>query len=295
VITRGASLGAPQPEIAVAFAQLSKVRLEYEPYGHGAEKILFIHGFQASARIWQLVQEALPQERYSSLAVNNRGAGASDAPADENDFTVQAFAADAFELATKLGWSDFTLVGHSMGGATAAQLAVDHPGLLKALVLLDPAGPDGRDVPGGDAGLDGMIDQFIAARRGQLARGVAGDAIDASRAAVPAELMRLLGEDMRAAPERRLRGSLRSMLTLRIGGRLKGLPMPVLLAAGDQDELIPIDQLLATWAKCPSGTGLQVWHGVGHSPNLECPDQVAALLRTFIEEAVPARKSRPAG
>ena len=53
-------------------------------------------------------------DRYSSVAVNNRGAGASDAPADESDFTVQAFAADAFELAAKLGWSDFTLVGHSL-------------------------------------------------------------------------------------------------------------------------------------------------------------------------------------
>jgi len=71
-------------------------------------------------------------------------------------------------------------------------------------------------------------------------------------------------------------------------GASLGAPQPEIAVA------IPIDQLLATWAKRPPGTGLQVWHGVGHSPNLECPDHVATLLRTFIEQTVPARKSRPA-
>ena len=47
----------------MAFAQLSKVRLEYFQHGEGAERVLLIHGFQASAAIWRLVQEALPADR----------------------------------------------------------------------------------------------------------------------------------------------------------------------------------------------------------------------------------------
>ena len=38
----------------MAFAQLSKVRLEYLPHGEGPERVVFIHGFQASARIWRM-------------------------------------------------------------------------------------------------------------------------------------------------------------------------------------------------------------------------------------------------
>jgi pimeloyl-ACP methyl ester carboxylesterase len=273
----------------MAFAQLSKVRLEYLPHGEGPERVMFIHGFQASARIWRVVQEALPADRYTSIAVNNRGAGASDAPPDEADFSIQHFAADARELAGALGWTDFTLVGHSLGGATVAQYAVDNPDGLKGLVLLDPANPDGREAPGGEAGIAAVLDGFSAARRKQLAGGSAGDGIDAAGSGVPESLMRALAEDMRAAPDRRLRGSLRSMMTIRIGERLKTLPMPVLLAAGDQDELIPLSQMLATWAKCPKGSGLHVWHGIGHSPNLDCPLELAALLRTFIETTLPAR------
>lgn len=274
----------------MTLAQLSKVQLEYFPHGHGPERIVFIHGFQASARIWRMVQEALPADRYSSIAINNRGAGGSDAPPDEADFSVPHFAADAFELVAQLGWTDLTLVGHSLGGATAAQFAVDHPELLKGLVLLDPADPDGRTLPPGAPPMEEMLDRMMAARREQQAGGGAGDGIDASGAG--GELMRLLGEDMRNAPERRLRGSMRSMFDVRLGARVKSLPMPVMVVAGDADALIPLSNMLATWAKYPAGTGLHVWHGIGHSPNLDCPAELAALLQRFIEETIPARAAR---
>lgn len=271
----------------MAFAQLSRVRLEYVEAGHGPEKVLFIHGFQASARIWQAVQAALPADRYTSIAIHNRGAGGSDAPPDEADFGVEVFAADAFELAAQKGWRDFTLVGHSLGGATAMVFAVEHPEVLKALVLLDPSGPDGRELPPGVT-LDTVIDRAMEARRKQQAAGAGGDAIDASGAGVDGDLMKALAADMRAAPERRLRGSMRSMFTLRIGARLKDLPMPALLIAGDKDELIPLADMLRTWSLLPAGSGLHVWHGIGHSPNLDCPLDLAALLRRFIETTVPA-------
>jgi len=273
----------------MAFAQLADVRLEYFPHGQGAERIVFIHGFQASARIWRMVQEALPAERYSSIAINNRGAGGSEAPPSEDDFSVPHFAADAFELVTQLGWKDFTLVGHSLGGATVAQFAVDHPELLKGLVLLDPADPDGRTLPPGAPSMDEMLDRMMAGRREQQARGGAGDGIDASGAGANGELMRLLAEDMRNAPERRLRGSMRSMFDIRLGERVKTLPMPVIVVGGDADALIPVANMLATWAKYPAGTGLHFWHGVGHSPNLDCPAELAALLEQFIEKTIPAR------
>jgi pimeloyl-ACP methyl ester carboxylesterase len=273
----------------MTIAQLSKVKLEYFPHGEGPDRVVFIHGFQASARIWRMTQEALPADRYSSIAINNRGAGASEAPPDAADFGIEPFAADAFELVSQLGWRDFTLVGHSMGGPTATQFAVDHPSLLKGLVLLDPADPDGRGADMGPEAIDQLIDARMAARREQQARGAVGDAIDARAAAAPADLMRALAEDMRNAPERRLRGSMRSMMTVRLGDRVKTLPMPVLLAGGDADELIPVSAMLATWAKYPAGTGLHFWHGVGHSPNLDCPAELAALLRQFIETTIPAR------
>jgi len=274
----------------MAFAQLSKVRLEYFQHGHGPERVVLVHGFQASAAIWRLVQEALPADRFTSIAINNRGAGGSEAPPRESDFSVQIFATDAFELVNELGWDAFTLVGHSLGGQTVAQFAVDHPGLVKGLVLLDPADPDGGRLPQGGLTLDQLIDSRMAARKAQQERGGGGDGIDATAMAGPAsEVVRAVATDMRNAPERRLRGSMRSMFELRIGERVKSLPMPTLLAGGDADELIPVSAMLATWAKLPAGAGLHFWHGVGHSPNLDTPLEVAALLERFIDRTIPAR------
>jgi pimeloyl-ACP methyl ester carboxylesterase len=268
----------------MTIAQLSKVKLDYVQHGHGPGRVLLVHGFQASARIWHGVQEALPADRYTSIALNNRGAGASDAPADEADYGVEIFAADAFELVTKLGWTRFTLVGHSLGGATAMSFALDHPQLLSGLILLDPANPDGRALAPDGPGIDAIIDRAMAARRKALAEGAVGDGIGATDVeAAPLPWLRQLAEDMRNAPEQRLRGSMRSMFNIRIGDRLKDLPMPVLLAAGDRDELIPLADMLATWTRLPAGSGLHVWHGVGHSPNVDCPAELAGLIRRFVE------------
>ncbi|MBI2764760.1 MAG: alpha/beta hydrolase [Chloroflexi bacterium] len=271
------------------FATLSKVRLHYYERGYGPAQVVFVHGFQASGRIWQLVQEALPEDQYHSIAIDNRGAGQSDAPPDEADFAIECFAGDIHEVVTQLEMRDFTLVGHSMGGGTVARYAVDHPEMLKALVLLDPSDPDGREMSADE--IDAFLDARMAARSEQRARGGGGDGIIPADEGGSGDFLRLLGADMAAAPERRLRGSMRSLLNMRLGGAVAALPIPVLLACGDQDELIPLAAMLATWAKYPKGTGLKVWHGAGHSPNVEMPGEVAALLRQFIERTVPSRRT----
>ena len=275
----------------MTIAKLSAVSIEYFEAGSGPEKVLFIHGFQASAQIWHAVQHALPADRYTSVAINNRGAGQSDAPDDEHQYGIGHFAADAYELVTQLGWDSFTLVGHSLGGATVAQFAVDHPELISGLVLLDPADPDGRNAPEDE--IERVIDARMAARREQRASGArGGDGIDAARADEAEAWREALVRDIEAAPEARLRGSMRSMFHLRLGDRVGALAMPVILIAGDVDALIPIEAMLATWAKYPKGSGLHVWHGIGHSPNVDCPGELADVLRHFMEVTVPAR-ARP--
>ena len=273
------------------FAQLSRLRLEYFEHGHGPTRVVLVHGFEASARIWTAVQQALPPELYTSIAINNRGAGNSDAPSADADYGVQHFATDAHELVAGLGWQGYTLVGHSMGGATVVQYAADHPEDIAGLVLLNPVNPDGR--PGTAQQIEARVKAFLITRRARLdaAAGNKSEVDPSTTASDPTSDWRtLLDADMARAPECRLRGSLRSMHAIRLGDRLAGLPMPVLLACGDLDDLIPVPDMLDTWKRLPVGSGLQVWHGIGHSPNLECPQALAELLRQFIEKRVVAKE-----
>src|SRR5215470_18322445 len=126
------------------FVQAGTVKLQYFEHGTGPEPLVLVHGYQSSGRIWRLVQEALDQTRFRSMALSNRGAGDSERTAAESDYTVESFAGDLFAAMQALGLRDFTLVGHSMGGATVTQFALDHPALVQALVLLNPAPLAGR-------------------------------------------------------------------------------------------------------------------------------------------------------
>jgi pimeloyl-ACP methyl ester carboxylesterase len=271
------------------FAQLSAVRQHYYESGDGPQAVVLVHGFQSSGRIWQLTWERLPTDQYRVIAVDNRGAGETDAPEGEDAYGCGPFASDLYELVQQLGLRDIILVGHSMGGATAMQFAVDHPEVVRALVLVDPAGPDGIGADGID--IEATIDERMR-RRAESNRPEGTIAFLADNPGIaPDGFAEALAADIAAAPERRLRGSYRSMLTLRIGDRVGRLPMPVLLMAGDDDQLVPLPRLLDTYAKLPPGSGLHVWHGVGHSPNVEAVDKFVRVLRRFIERTVPERRA----
>jgi len=224
-----------------------------------------------------------PADRYTTIAVCNRGAGASDAPPEVSDFGVEVFASDLHELVTQLGWRDFTLMGHSLGGATTTRFALDHPELLKGIVLLNPADPDGVELPPG-VNAEEAIGNLVAAIPSQTT----AFNVDAAGTNVPADLIEALGRDIANAPERRLLGSLLSVFAQRMGDQLDRLTMPVLFVGGDIDRMIAPATQLASWAKYPAA-GLHMFHGVGHSPNLDRPNELAALLRQFIEETIPAR------
>ena len=92
--------------------------------------------------------------------------------------------------------------------------------------------------------------------------------------------------DGRASAEGKAPAEGKQPFRVALGERVRTLPMPVLLVAGDRDAVIPLPDMLASWAMYPPGTGLHVWHGVGHSPNLDCPRELAALLERFIASAV---------
>src|SRR5689334_5577260 len=119
------------------FVQAGPVRLQYFESGAGPVTMVLVHGYRMSGRVWSLMQEAMPS--YRTIALSNRGAGDSDRTPEPDDYSVEQFSQDLHAAVQTLGLSRFVLIGHSMGGATVARYALDHPETLQALVLLDPA------------------------------------------------------------------------------------------------------------------------------------------------------------
>jgi pimeloyl-ACP methyl ester carboxylesterase len=116
------------------YLQRNNVRLAYTEAGSGPTSIVLIHG-------WLGDHTALaPQfdhfkRTHRTIAVDLRGHGESDKP--EQDYTVAGFADDISWLCAQLGIVKPIIIGHSMGGNIALEIAAHYPALATAIVLLD--------------------------------------------------------------------------------------------------------------------------------------------------------------
>jgi pimeloyl-ACP methyl ester carboxylesterase len=111
-----------------------------ESAGKGSETVIFVHGLLASSATWQEVL-VLASAGRAAIAVDLPGFGCSDRPWPF-DYTVAGQAAALLAYFDARGIGRVVLVGNSLGGATAAVIAAEHPERVAALVLVAPATPD---------------------------------------------------------------------------------------------------------------------------------------------------------
>ena len=110
--------------------------LEYELHGKG-EAVLLIHGGHIADAFLPLMSEPALADSYRLIRYHRRGFAGSDP--HSGPFSIEEQARDALELTKYLGLERAHVVGHSYGGATAVQLAIEAPSLVQSLVLLEPA------------------------------------------------------------------------------------------------------------------------------------------------------------
>ena len=73
------------------------------------------------------------------------------------------------------------------------------------------------------------------------------------------------------------------MSKLRLRDRLQEIQVPCMVVGGDMDTTVGVDQILAEYLALPENTrSLHMFHGIGHSPNVDVPSEMAALLDRFI-------------
>ncbi len=257
--------------------------------------LLLVHGMGGGYENWREVIGPLAR-RYTVIAPDLPGHGAS-APSN-GDYSIGAHAAVLRDLLHALGHERATLVGHSLGGGIAMQLAYQFPEVAERLVLVASGGlgPEvslvlrAAAVPGSELWINATartaswlgpaVGRGLAAVRlrpspdiAEVARGYASLADPGRRAAFLATLRSVIN-----VGGQRIDASDLLYLTARV---------PTLIVWGARDAVIPVSHGERAHEAIP-GSRLEIFDDVGHIPQLAAPARFVAVLERFLEKTEPA-------
>jgi pimeloyl-ACP methyl ester carboxylesterase len=251
--------------------------------------VVFIHGFASSIYSWRKTLLPVLAAGYRVIAFDNRGFGFSDkpAPGPAVSYSNAAYARLVVALLDSLNLPSAVLVGHSMGGAIAAEVALRYPARVRGLILIDAAGFGVR--------WPGMLKVGRWPGAGGVATAIRGRW-------VTERLVRFMYAEPRKVTEqdvdqyyapvlepgygRALRGVLREFRFDTLVGRLGAVAAPTLVVWGAEDRLIPVRDGSRLAAELPRGVFVVVPR-TGHAAAEESPDEVNRLLISFLKEGLP--------
>lgn len=256
----------------------------------GAAPVVFIHGFGASLYSWRKTLPPVLAAGYRVIAFDNRGFGFSDKPSSRSSdglYTNAAYAHLVVALLDSLKLPSAVLVGHSMGGAIAAEVALRYPDRVRGLVLIDAAGFGVRWPAALKVGRWPGAGGVAAALRGRWAteqtlRSTYGDPSKVTEEDVDQYYAPVADPDYGRA----LRGVLREFRFDTLVGRLSAVAAPTLVVWGSADRWIPVRDGGRLATELPRGAFV-VLPGVGHAAAEENADEVNRLLITFLKEGLP--------
>jgi pimeloyl-ACP methyl ester carboxylesterase len=249
--------------------QRAGVSLFYNEAGSGSPPILLVHGWGCD-HTFMAPQFAHFQQAHRVLAVDLRGHGQSDQP--QQAYSIAGFADDLAWMCHALTLERPVVVGHSMGGAIALELAAQRPAVPSAIVLLDSAVFPAR---GAWAGVQPVIAQLHTPGYRDVLRQFIGDVFflptdDPQRKAQ-------IIAAMLATPQHVLASAFEELFRWDAAAAAGQCQVPALYIASTR----PRGDVAQFQERCPHLVHGQVV-SAGHFVQLEVPQQVHAMIERFL-------------
>ncbi len=279
-----------RPKPAVDYVRLTAGTTHFQQAGPaGGPVVILIHGATVPMWDWDpqftwLAHKGLRVVRYDQF-----GRGFSDRPPGAYDRAF--YRRQLLELINKLKLGKVHLVGHSFGGALAVDFAAHHPGLVKGLVLIAPMVNSVK----GDTGIRLIRLPVIG---GLLLRLIGVNAMAKRADKLLRHLPRGADYSRRFRDQFKVKGTEAAILAMfrsdamrdyrpsyaRVGRA--GLPVLVIRGERDRDiDLKLLDQAVGLLKrKRPDRVTFKKLPRLGHSPNLEKPGKINALIVEFVKK-----------
>ena len=255
----------------MSYVQVGRTRIHFVEQGPSPAShlspIVFIHGAGGSHQAW-LEQLRTLGRRRRAIAVDLPGRGDSEGSGGDR---VETYRDIVKELMAALGLERTVMVGHSMGGAIAQSLALAHPELLAAIVLVG-TGARLRVQP-----------QIFAGLRADARRTVELVTRLARAPGTSAELLRQDADALLRTPVPVIEGDLRACDAFDLMEQVKAITLPTLVICGTDDLMTPPKYAEYLHHQI-IGSQLKLIPAAGHMVMLEKPDETTREIEAFLEQ-----------
>lgn len=255
----------------------------YESTGSG-QPLLLIASLGYGLWMWHKMIPGLAKE-FQVIAFDNRGAGQTDKP--DGPYTVQMLAADTAGLLDALGIRQAAVMGHSMGGFVAQELALNRPDLVGKLILSSTNFGGPHHIPVTPEALAVMMD-----RSGDpidlVKRGIAVASAPGFAEAQPGVVQELVAYRLtNPVPPAQYQSQVAIGLGLMSAEacfeqRLKNITVPALILFGEHDKVVPPGNAELLAREIPGST-IYILGNAGHIFPIEVPEAAVQAVVQFLK------------
>ena len=250
------------------------------PLGPDIPVILLLNGWSASGLAWPTELLERLERTFHVIRIDNRGTGYSrTAPAP---FSMSDLADDSAAVLDYLGVASATVLGLSMGGMIAQELAVRHPSVVEQLVLCSTRPPS----PAQFSPAHSLLTVLLAVppagpgRRQQVMRMLAPLFGPGFAESNPALLLELMDQTRaRRTPRHGVLHQMRAIAGWHGSHRLAAITAPTTVVHGDADPLIPVGNGMRLAQLIPCARYVEL-PGVGHIVPVEAPHVLASIVES---------------
>lgn len=261
-------------------AQVGDIHIAYEVAGEGHPLVL-ISGVGYGSWFWHKIVPPLAAH-FRVITFDNRGAGGSSKP--DGPYTTQMMAADTAGLLDTLGVRRACVMGHSLGGFIAQELALARPDLVERLILASTTYGGPNVIPITPEALE-----VLTKREGDpvelVKRGIRVACAPGFAERNPAVVQELLEYRLtNPVPPPQYQAQVMAGATHNAESRIGQITCPVLVLFGEHDRVVPPGNAELLAAKLPNAQ-IKILPGVGHIFPIEDPEATVEAILEFLQPA----------
>lgn len=250
--------------------------IAYTQHGTGPERVLVMHDWNGDHTTYDPVIPYLDGAAFTYIFVDLRGYGKSRHIVGE--YSVKEISRDCLEVADKLGWQRFHVIGHSMTGMATQRIAVDAPSRIKSAIAVCPMSAAGS--PADEEALrffSSTTENDDAFRR--LIKFVTGGLSDQWANAKLRQNRETVEPGCRP-------GYLTMFSKTNFVEEVRGLETPYLVVVAENDPGLDEAAMKKTFLAWHPNAELLVIRNCGHYPMQECPPYFATVIENFLRRQI---------